>query len=85
LTATFLKDAATALDVLPQHPDSRTRIVGYDRAARVVLALTDNSDPARTPDFMSWLEKSYGRDITTRTWLTVQRIVRKLEGLEPGR
>ena len=28
---------------------------------------------------MSWLEKLYGKGITTRSWLTVQRIVRKLE------
>ena len=79
LTATFLRDAATGPDVRPQHPDPRTRIVRYDPAARVVLAIIDNSDPGKTPGFMSWLEKSYGRDITTRTWLTVQRIVRKLE------
>ena len=79
LTATFLKDAATAPDVLPQHPDPRIQIVRYDSHARVVLAITDNSDPGKTPDFMSWLEKSYGKEITTRTWLTVQRIVRKLE------
>ena len=79
LTATFLKDALTAPDVIPDHPDLRTRIVGYDSVARVVLAITDNSDPGKTPDFMSWLEKSYSKDITTRTWLTVQRIVKKLE------
>ena len=29
---------------------------------------------------MTWLEKVYGKDITTRSWLTVQRVVRKLEG-----
>jgi uncharacterized protein (DUF1697 family) len=80
LTATFLKDAATAPAVVPEHPDARTRVVRYDKAARAVLAITDNSDPGTTPDFMSWLETSYGKDITTRTWLTVQRIVKKLEG-----
>ena len=79
LTATFLKDARAAPDVIAHDPDLRTQVVGYNSAARVVLAITDNSDPGKTPDFMSWLEKSYGKDITTRTWLTVQRIVRKLE------
>ncbi len=79
LTATFLKDAATAPDVVPEHPDPRTRIVRYDKAARAVLAIVDNSDPGMTPDFMSWLEKCYGKDITTRSWLTVQRVVKKLE------
>ena len=56
-----------------------TRVVRYDRAASVVLAVSDNSDPARASGFMAWLEKAYGRDITTRSWLTVQRIVAKLE------
>lgn len=80
LTATFLKDAPSAPHVVPEQPDPRTRIVRYDEAARAVLAITDTSDPGRTPDFMSWLESCYGKGITTRSWLTVQRIVRKLEG-----
>ena len=79
LTATFLKDPRAAPDVVPHHPDLRTQVVGYDSVARAVLAITDNSHPGKTPDFMAWLEKSYGKDITTRTWLTVQRIVKKLE------
>ena len=79
LTATFLKVAAPTPHAVPDQPDPRTQVVRYDRAARAVLAVTDNSDPGRTPDFMSWLEKAYGKDVTTRTWLTVQRVVRKLE------
>ena len=79
LTATFLKDGAAAPEGLPEQSDPRTRIVGFDPAARVFLAVIDNSDPGKTPDFMAWLERTYGKDITTRTWLTVQRVVRKLE------
>lgn len=79
LTATFLKDGAEPPDRLPEQPDARTRIVRYDRAARVFLAVIDNSEPGQTPTFMLWLEKTYGKDITTRTWLTVQRIVKKME------
>lgn len=80
LTATFLKGTAAAPPA-PEHPDGLTRVVGYDPGARAILAVTDNSDPGRTPDFMVWLERTYGKDITTRSWLTVQRIVTKLEGL----
>lgn len=79
LTATFLKDGTAAPKGAPEQPDPRTQIVRYDGAARVVLAVTDNSEPGRTPDFMSWLERTYGKDITTRSWLTVQRVVKKLE------
>ena len=79
LTATFLKDGSAAPPQLPDQPDPRTRIIGYDDAARVFLTVVDTSDPGRTPDFMRWLDRTYGKDITTRTWLTVQRIVTKLE------
>lgn len=78
LIATFLKDTAEPPTSLPEHPDPLTRVVGYDEAARAFLAIIDNSEPGKTPDFMAWLEKTYGKDITTRTWLTVERIVKKL-------
>jgi uncharacterized protein (DUF1697 family) len=77
LTATFLKGAAP--DPRTDQPDPHTEVVRYDRAARAVLAVTRISEPGQSPTFMSWLEKSYGKDITTRSWLTVQRIVTKLE------
>lgn len=79
LTVTFLKDAARREVALPDDPDPLTRVVGFDEEARAFLAVIDNSAPGQTPDFMTWLERSYGKDITTRTWLTVQRIVKKLE------
>lgn len=79
LTATFLKQGAAAPPELPDDPDPRTRVVGFDDTARVFLAVIDNSEPGRTPDFMTWLDRTYGKDITTRTWLTVQRVVRRLE------
>lgn len=33
---------------------------------------------ARTPDFMTKLEKKYGKEITTRTWKTIERIAGKM-------
>ncbi|HKX68701.1 MAG TPA: DUF1697 domain-containing protein [Intrasporangium sp.] len=79
LTATFLKDLAPPTGPVPGKSDPLTQFVRYDPVARVVLAVIDNGDPGRTPDFMSWLEKLHGKGITTRSWLTVQRIVAKLE------
>ncbi len=32
---------------------------------------------AKTPDFMTELEKKHGKAITTRTWKTIERIVKK--------
>lgn len=83
LIATFLKDGAPPPTELPEPDDPRIRVVGYDTAARVLLAVVDNSEPGRTPDFMVWLERTYGTSITTRTWLTVQRIVTRLEKIAP--
>ena len=61
--------------------DEGTTIVRYDAAARAVLAITDNREPNRARSFMLWLEASYGKGITTRSWLTVQKINRTLENM----
>ena len=77
LTATFLKEPAADPEIVQDQPDPHTRVVRYDRSTRAVLAVTD--DTADGPNFMVWLEKAFGKGITTRSWLTVERIVRKLE------
>jgi uncharacterized protein (DUF1697 family) len=46
----------------------------YDRAICTVVDITD----ARTPEVMGQLEKKFGKEITTRTWKTIQRILKKL-------
>ncbi|GAA5062746.1 DUF1697 domain-containing protein [Nocardia callitridis] len=79
LIATFVKDSAGVTVREPEVEDPRTRVVGYDEAARAFLAIVDNSEEGKTPNFMAWLERTYGKNITTRTWLTVQRIVKKME------
>ena len=76
LTATFLKTGEPKLPV-PATGSALFRVVGYDAPARVVLAITDNSVAGTTPDFMSWVERTLGTDITTRTWATVGRVLRK--------
>lgn len=78
LVATFLKDGHEPPSAIPDDPDPLVRGVGFDEEARAFLAVIDNGDPGRTPDFMRWLDRTYGKDITTRTWLTVQRIVTRL-------
>ncbi|MBH0781613.1 DUF1697 domain-containing protein [Nocardia bovistercoris] len=77
LTVTFFKDRHPEV-ATPEAADELTEIIGYDAEARAFLTVIDNSTP-RTPDFMAWLDKTYGKDITTRTWLTIQKVVKKLE------
>lgn len=79
LLATFLKHPPpVGLDRLPQPAEPATRVLAYDEHARAVLAVTDNTAGGKTPDFMGWLESLVGKEITTRTWLTVERILKKL-------
>ncbi len=77
LTVTFFKAKMREADT-KAFDDAFTRVIGYDRKARAFLTVIDNST-GKTPDFMARLEKTYGKDITTRTWLTVQRVVKKME------
>lgn len=78
LTATFLK---TPLDPVPEpfpeSDDPTVHVIGYDAGARAVLTVSDNTS---SPAFMTWLERRFGTDITTRTWLTVTRIHRRFPG-----
>ncbi|WP_280278066.1 hypothetical protein [Nocardia wallacei] len=45
--------------------------------AAAVLAVIYNT-ASTTPNHMAWLESVYGKDITTRTWLTVRKVLAKL-------
>lgn len=76
LMVTFLKGSAEYQQPPPELAEL-VKIVRYDEPARAVLAIMDNSRPS-TPAHMAWLEKAYGKDITTRTWLTVHKVLAKL-------
>src|SRR5690606_10745755 len=77
LTVTFFKrPVADPEPVIADAP--LTRVIGYDEPSRALLTVIDNSTQ-KTPDFMARLDRSYGKDITTRTWLTVQKVVKKME------
>jgi uncharacterized protein (DUF1697 family) len=49
-----------------------------------VLCNVVDTRSAKTPDFMRGLEKQYGKQITTRTWATVDRILQKMEATNPS-
>ena len=66
-------------DVLPERLDPGTRLVGYDATARAVLTVTDNRSPDLARGWLRWLEDTFGKGATTRSWLTVARIVDRLE------
>jgi uncharacterized protein (DUF1697 family) len=43
------------------------------------LCTTLDVTTSKTPDFMAKLERAHGKEITSRTWKTVQRILQKME------
>ncbi len=76
LLVTFLKSPITVDFALPYMvPDRDYRIVAA--TPRELYSVTDTTR-ARTPDMMAWLESQFGKDLTSRTWLTVSRILTKM-------
>lgn len=76
LLVTFMKRPKEPDFTLPYSPTGKAYTV-VSVADGVVYSATDTT-VAKTPDTMVWLEKQFGKDITSRTWNTVQRIYQKL-------
>jgi len=77
LLVTFFRRPTPPSFSLPfQPPDKPYTVLGYADGA--LFTTTDNTI-LKTPDLMAWLEKQFGKDITSRTPLTVQRILKKME------
>lgn len=76
LNVTFLKKKSRSYIEFPYKIDNREyEILGMvDGAVCSVIDLTGS----RTPDLMAWLEKQFGKEITTRTWKTVERILKAM-------
>lgn len=76
LLVTFFKHNTEVNFPLPYQPSGKT----YKLLSVVDNALFTTTDNTEVPttDLMTWLEKKFGKDISSRTWLTVQRILRKM-------
>ena len=76
LNVTFLKKKKRTDITFPHKIDNRDyELLGmYDGAICSVIDLTSS----KTPDLMVWLEKKLGKEITTRTWKTVERILQAM-------
>lgn len=81
LTVTYFKDPPQNLPDLPFKPVGKTfqLVANIDGALCGVVDLTQG----KTPDLMVWLERQYGKQITTRTLLTMNRILAKLRPATP--
>lgn len=76
LNVTFLKRLTKTDIAFPYRVEGREYLlVGmYERAICSIIDLTGS----KTPDLMVWLEKQFGKEITTRTWKTVLKIHSKM-------
>ena len=72
LVTFFKRPVAEAVDPPPDYAVTSLGLVDG--------ALCTVSDPSRTrtPDAMKWMEKTYGKELTSRTPLTLGRIVKKM-------
>lgn len=76
LLVTFMKQPRRPDFALPyQPPDKPYEIIGAKND--MLFSVVDNTT-GKTPDLMVWLERQLGKDITSRTWNTMQRIHQKL-------
>lgn len=77
LLLTFFKKPTKPDFKLPYQPPGKPyMVVGYD--SDVLFTVTDNTT-IKTSDLMTWLEKQFGKEITSRTPLTIQRILKRME------
>ena len=77
MNVTFLKQKTTVDLKFPYQVENRAyRLLGmYQGALCSVIDLTSS----KTPELMTWLEKQFGKEITTRTWKTVERILKMMK------
>lgn len=76
LLVTFTKQTIEPDFAVPYQPPGKPyTIVGVTH--NTLYSIVDNT-AAKTPDLMVWLERQFGKDISSRTWNTVLRIHQKL-------
>lgn len=76
LLVTFFKNDTKVPYKLPYSPPGKPYEL-IETLDNALFTVTDNTI-IKTTDLMSWLEKEFGKEITSRTWLTVHRILKNM-------
>lgn len=76
LLVTFFKHPTQIGFELPHQPENKTYKLIYG-TKDVLCTITDNTQ-IKTTDLMAWLEKQYSKEITSRTWKTLERILARM-------
>lgn len=80
LLVTFFKHPIKPDFNLPFRPEGKSyKLIGQTNNA--LFTITDNT-VMKTTDLMAWLEKQFGKEATSRTPLTVQRILKRMDTLK---
>jgi uncharacterized protein (DUF1697 family) len=66
-------------DIKDEKPNYLVVTFFKDRKKELCTALILDPEHGTTPNFMSALEKKHGKAITTRTWKTIARILKKMD------
>jgi uncharacterized protein (DUF1697 family) len=77
LLVTFFKEPPKISFSLPYQPPGK----GYTLLAlhgKTLFSVIDTTRP-KAPDLMAWLERQFGKEITSRTWKTVLRILYRMK------
>ena len=78
LLVTFAKHPLSVNFDLPHQPPDRDYWI-LGATDRELFTVTDTTSIG-TPDVMAWVENKFGKEITSRTWLTVHRILKRMGG-----
>jgi uncharacterized protein (DUF1697 family) len=80
LLITFFRQTPNISLKLPHTPDNKayTLLGKIDKAVYGSIDLSS----AKTPDYMAWLEKQFGKDITSRTPKTIRLILSRMNAIE---
>ncbi len=75
LNVTFLKKPPAGKIKLPFRAEKKTYELLSMQSGGICSVI--DTTTGRTPELMLWMEKQFGKEITTRTWKTVGRILAK--------
>ena len=74
---TFFKRRARVEPLLPYRPGDRDYTI-HALDDRTVGSVVEPRGGSKPPDYMQWIEKHFGKEVTTRTYGTVERILKRL-------
>lgn len=76
LLVSFFKQPVKVSFTLPYKPkDKPYKLINY--TDKTLFTITDNT-ATKTTDLMTWIEKQFSKEVTSRTPLTLQRIVKRM-------